>query len=294
MARFTPPPSVATQQRELGRMIAAERRARGLTQQDLGNAIGYSQPNVSKIERAALQIRPAELKKIIATLGIASEDAEKMRALNEAAEARRVRAEFRLAATPGWFRDILTAEGEAKAIYSWTGERISGLLQCESYMLDQFLASGRADVDDAVHERQIRTKLFEQHPDRDYHFIISESAVDRLRRARKIGGAAVALEQLRHMIDLAERHPSVTIQIVPFDDGPLYAELDFHVLQFNDGDQDFAYNESINGITTHDKKEVPHHLDAWQSMRNSALTPKESIALLRQAAASCARPPHST
>ncbi|WP_409185831.1 Scr1 family TA system antitoxin-like transcriptional regulator [Amycolatopsis sp. VS8301801F10] len=286
--------SVEAQLVELGRTLVAARVERGLTQGELGDALGYTQPNISKMERGKTRIHPHLLDKWIDVLGIDSAEAERMRQYNQAARADRVWNARRLAASPAWFHPVFEAEQEAAIVLKWTGERISGMLQTEDYMMEQFQAYGRTDVTDAVHERKLRAKLLDDYPDRTYKFILSESAVHRLTRART-DNPYVALGQVRHLLNLSRNHPGATIRFVPFDKGPLHVGPDFTILQFANNKLDRSFAETSNGVQTfmNDTETYDTDLQSWESLSSVALSAEESAILLEEAEADLlsTRPP---
>jgi transcriptional regulator with XRE-family HTH domain len=275
-------PSVATQQRELGTMISAARKKLGLTQAEFGKLVGYTQANISKLEHAHLGMQPDQLEKFIQALKITDADAAIMRGLNTTASVAGVWSGRRLVATPSWFRNILGAEQEAATVRSWTGERISGQLQCESYMLTLFSTAGRSNIDDAVYERAQRARVFERYPDRQYEFLLSESALMQLTRTRKLG-PYVVLDQVKHMLNLTTKHPGVTIRFVPFGELP-HLPLDLTVFRFTNGAKDFAYGETPQGIQlSEDDNFQASYLDRWASLSSAALSREESRELLEHA-----------
>ncbi|MBB1154375.1 MULTISPECIES: Scr1 family TA system antitoxin-like transcriptional regulator [Amycolatopsis] len=278
--------SVEAQLVELGKILVAARVERGQTQGELGDALGYTQPNISKMERGKTRIHPHLLDKWIDVLEIDSADAERMRRYNLAARADRVWNARRLAASPAWFHPVFEAEQEAAIVLKWTGERISGMLQTEDYMMEQFQAYGRTDVSDAVHERKLRAKLLDDYPDRTYKFILSESAVHRLTRART-DNPYVALGQVRHLLNLARTHPAATIRFVPFGNGPLHVGPDFTILQFVNSKLDRSFAETSNGVQTfmNDTETYDTDLQSWESLSSVALSAEESAILLEEAEA---------
>jgi len=59
---------------ELGKRIAARRKAQGLTQAKLGELLGFSQPHIQAFESGRRRISVTELPKLANVLGIAVED----------------------------------------------------------------------------------------------------------------------------------------------------------------------------------------------------------------------------
>ncbi|WP_326566412.1 helix-turn-helix transcriptional regulator [Amycolatopsis rhabdoformis] len=264
--------------RELGSLIKQARIDRGLKQVDVGEKILYTQPVISRIENGR-HLQPHILDQLVTILEVDPRVAAKMRRLNESSTAHR--GEARLKATPKWFRDIVAAEQDAAQVLSWTGERISGQLQCESYMLEQFAAHGRKDVDDAVAERLDRGELLTRYPERSYDFLLSESALLRVVRARTVN-PFVALDQIKHLVRLTEDHPWVRIRFVPFDAG-LYVPPDLTIFKFAGDQGNFSYGETSNGIQRSSCETFRTDLHAWESLSRQALSGEQSRELLEQA-----------
>ncbi|WP_328608842.1 helix-turn-helix transcriptional regulator [Amycolatopsis sp. NBC_00345] len=263
-------------------MISAARKRLGLTQAGFGRQVGYTQANISKLENARLGMPEDLLETFIKALKVTGAEAAEMRRLNASARTAGVWSGRRLVATPLWFRDILAAEHEAATVRSWTGERISGQLQCESYMLTLFQKAGRRDIDDAVYERGQRSRVFALHPDREYEFLLSESALLQLTRTRKIS-PFVVLDQVKHMLNLTTTHPGVAIRFVPFGELP-HLPLDLTIFRFGNGAKDFAYGETPQGVQRSSADTFQTcYLDRWASLSGAALSPEESRELLAHA-----------
>ncbi|MDT8913248.1 helix-turn-helix transcriptional regulator [Amycolatopsis sp. PS_44_ISF1] len=276
-------PSVETQQRELGTMISAARKRLGLTQAEFGRRVGYTQANISKLENAHLGLQREQLDAFIKALKVSDAEAAVMRRLNASASTSGIWSGRRLVATPPWFRDILAAEQEADTVRSWTGERISGQLQCESYMLTLFNTAGRRDIDDAVYERGQRARVFARHPKREYEFLLSESALLQLTRTRKLD-PYILLDQVKHMLSLIDAHPGVSIRFVPFGELP-HLPLDLTVFGFAQGADDFAYGETPQGVQRSTAETLrSSYLDRWTALSGAALSREDSRTLLEHAA----------
>ncbi|WIX81650.1 helix-turn-helix transcriptional regulator [Amycolatopsis carbonis] len=270
-----------SQLKELGSLLKQARKTRGLTQTDVGAAVKYMQPVISRFEKGLARIPAVVLEGLIDTLEVAPSTAATMRRLNDFSQVDHLGTDARLKATPRWFRDVVAAEREATAVLSWTGERISGQLQCESYMLEQFNAHGLVDVDDAVSERLDRGELLTRYPERAYDFLLSESALLRLVRARTVN-PYVALDQIKHLLGLTEKHPWIGIRVVPFGTG-LYVPPDLTIFKFAGDRGNFSYGETSNGIQRSNCATFQTDLSAWESLSSVALTAQESRDLLDQA-----------
>ncbi|MEV6823354.1 Scr1 family TA system antitoxin-like transcriptional regulator [Amycolatopsis sp. NPDC051102] len=271
-----------TQRRELGNLIKAARTAAGMSQDDLSDACRYAQAHISKMERG-LRVSEYVLEAILSVLDVEPTTAELMRTLN-IVNSKGARSRRRHVATPRWFTPILDAELDATTIHAWTGERLKGLLQSEAYMIEQFTAHGRTTaLDDAVFERRERADIFPANPERHYEFITSESAVERLLLS-KTTDPLVAVDQIKHLIQLPAKHRCVIIRIVPFMNA-LYVPPDFTILGFKDDNLNFGHTETVYGVVKKDAKttEYKEFTDNWRIVNDAALNATASMELLHQA-----------
>ncbi|MCU1685132.1 MAG: family transcriptional regulator [Amycolatopsis sp.] len=266
MTSSVPVISVATQRKSLGILVRQARTRYDITQAALGALIGCKQSKVNKIETGKCGTKSADLDNIVVALAIDPATAAQMRALNVRSTPARARSEER-AATPSWFFAVIERERDATEMFSWTGERIPGLLQSEYYMLTQFHASGASNVTALVSQRSARQRIFANNPAGHYEFLLSEGAVDRMVRSLK---PATALDQLDHILNLMKRYPCISIRVVPYSAAP-YVDPDFTILRFAEDTLDFAYTESVTGLTTTAGAELHKYDEAQDALRYLAL-----------------------
>jgi transcriptional regulator with XRE-family HTH domain len=270
-----PLPSVTTQRKRLGNFVRRARIDKGLTQTALGDLIGCKQSKINKIEAGNCGTRTEDLERIVDELGIDPHTAEQMTALNARSTPPRVRSDGR-AATPAWFSPIIERERDATEMFSWTGERIPGLLQSEHYMLAQFQATGRPDVTALVAERMGRQRIFENNPQSRYEFLLSESALERAVRSLK---PATALDQLDHMLSLMKNHPSVRIHVVPYR-AAAYVDPDYTILRFAEDSLNFAYSEYVSDLVEVKGDDLRKYDESQDALRFLALSTDETTQLL--------------
>jgi Domain of unknown function (DUF5753) len=113
------------------------------------------------------------------------------------------------------------------------------------------------------------------------------AVVDEAALHRPVGGRAVMLAQLRHLIDAAGL-PSVTLQILPVAAGahPAMAST-LTVLSFEHlGEPDVVYVEHAVGAVQMEKAaDLERARIVFDRLRSAALDPEESLALVREVAA---------
>lgn len=163
---------------------------------------------------------------------------------------------------------------------------VPGLLQAPAYASAKAVGSralthGRWDPErEAAERRDRQAPLRRENSPLELHSLIDEAALHRM-----IGGPAVMVEQLDHLLAMAEL-PHVTIQVIPFDvgahgalSGPLF------ILSFPEDDEpDSAYVESLAGMHTVEKPDLVSALSAvWDGAAGAALPPDESVTFIRSA-----------
>ena len=140
-------------------------------------------------------------------------------------------------------------------------------------------------------ERRMEARLARQKAlftDRDtppaVHVLLDESVI-----RRQVGGPAAMREQLAKLADVAQ-WPTVTLQVLPFSAGT-HPGLDgeFVIIDFPDPDDDpFVYEEGLFGdIYIETPEEIARYRLAFEhAAADAALTPANSLALIRQLTAS--------
>ncbi|WP_370948847.1 helix-turn-helix domain-containing protein [Amycolatopsis sp. cg5] len=280
MTEYHPAPDTdITVRRKLGALLKTERVRVGLTQSEAVALVGKAQSTIAKVENGQTSVSRQDLAALIEGYEV-HDDAMKAKiwALWErACSPARLRDEQRIG-TPPWFLKPLETEQAAKAIWSWTGERIHGLLQSECYMVAQLNGEGRGpEMTPLFRQRKNRQKVFGE-AGKSFDFIFSESALDRL--CAQTHRSHVISDQLRHMISLAELD-NVTIRFLPYHRGS-YAELDFVILRPFGGKDDCAYSERVDGVSWATKRTMPIYRQAWSAKESTAATPEDTLQELRR------------
>lgn len=111
----------------------------------------------------------------------------------------------------GWFsRWVEEVEPRATMLWTWDPLLVPGLLQTEAYARAIFASISDPDrVDRQVQARVARVAIFNKPTAPSLLAVIDEGVLH-----RPIGGKRVLIEQLRHLLNLAQ-HPRITVQLVP-------------------------------------------------------------------------------
>ncbi|WP_410573990.1 helix-turn-helix domain-containing protein [Amycolatopsis sp. cmx-4-61] len=270
--------------RQLGLKVRALRKRAGLKQEQLAERVRYHQSMISRLEMG-YPLSAGVLVKILPSLGATEDERAELLRLNRANERGR---EARDRDLPGsgapWFRRILAAEPSATRIRSWTGERFKGLMQAESYMIAQFHEHDLDDIAEAVAGRAARTiKAFTENPGCHYEFLISESAVERVVQCVTVN-EYVAVDQLKHLLELTDRNPNIDIRVVPFAER-LHVDPDFTIMEFAEPEPALGYSDLLGTLVTTDPGglDLGRLYEHWNRLSSSALGPEQTHAVLEKA-----------
>ena len=258
--------------RTIGKQLKLLRERAGLTQRELGKALGYGEELISSVERGRRVAQPELLDTADDFLGadgllkIAKEDV-----LRAKAKAR--------VKHPAWFRDFARLEAEAVERHDYSTHTVPGLLQSEDYARAIFSIRqpllDHDTIEQRVAARIARQEIFSRWPAPMLSFILEEATLH-----RPYGGAAVLREQLKQLLHFGEMR-NVRLQVMPTAtednpgfDGPL-------VLLTPKGRQEIAYLE-VQGKSRllTDTEEVRIIAARYGIIRAQALTPRESLSLI--------------
>lgn len=275
-------PGTATSLRiRLGNEIRSARLAAGLTQVEVAELLGCKQGKINKIEDGTVGVKQSDLETMLRAFQVGAATAELMRELAASSDQRGEWSGYR-SAVPAWFRTFTSLEQAASEIFGWYGERISGALQSEHYMLTQFKVAGNTNITEQVRNRRDRRRVFDLRPPPSHRFILGEGAFRRMPGGPNPG---VALDQVQHLITLAERYPDVSIHVLPFDAKLPYVPNDFTIMRFTDGTPNCAFVEHVAGsMKIENETQFKQFVEAWDQLRGPALEKTQTLDYLRDLA----------
>ncbi|MFG2399145.1 helix-turn-helix domain-containing protein [Streptomyces lydicus] len=252
-----------------GRDIKQVRLARKLTQKHLGKATDYSEGYVSKVESGTLLPRPSEkfAKGCDRVFGTGELFAGMLKRIDQGDH-------------PSWFAPYLNLEKKASRILTYETNLVTGIVQTEDFARAVFRVSNpRASaeaIEDKVAARLRRREVFERETPPLLWIIHHEACLRTL-----VGDAKVMAGQLDHLMTTAAS-PHIELQIMPFSAGiPATSTMPFTVLRFPDSPT-VLYTETRAGGRIHDSEQtVDAALDDYDLLRAHALSPDESLALIK-------------
>jgi transcriptional regulator with XRE-family HTH domain len=255
-------------------MIGAElRHARenaGLSQAELGEPLFVSGSFIGQLEAGTRRLHLEYAVQIDEILGTRGFFERNCRAL--------ARSRY-----PDHFAEAAEAEAIAKAIREYAPTLVPGLLQTRGYAQAMF-RRGRPTareeiIDELVAARLERARLLDD-PTTPLLWAVLDEAVLR----RRVGEGQVMAEALRHIATLAEEH-RVIVQVLPFAAGAHMAMEGSLKLMTFDSAPPLAYLQGLGtGRLEDDPASVAHHDLTFHLLAADALSPQESLALIRTVA----------
>ncbi|GLX29328.1 transcriptional regulator [Streptomyces lavendulae subsp. lavendulae] len=255
--------------RSFAAVLKAFRKRARLTQEGLGELIGYSAQYIASVEQARRY--PSER-----LVELVEEQLDCFGAVKGAAQyltrPRRV---------ASWFRKWALLEPTALSLYTYECRMVPGLLQTEGYARNTFAERVPPLRDEEV-EAQVSGRLDRQRILRDlcnssFSFVVEQSVFD-----RHFGGPDVMREQIDHILEVA-RLRNLTMQIMPREQTD-HAGLAGPICLLETPDhQWFGYSEGQRtGVLISDPKEVSVLQQRYAKLRSQALNPADSLGLLER------------
>ncbi|MFE9310468.1 helix-turn-helix domain-containing protein [Streptomyces sp. NPDC006706] len=271
----------------VGVQLAGFREDAGLSQEQSARELGFSAAKLSRIESGKGRRPPAEgdVRALLKLYGTDEyESSVLLRLLRRAGEPGWwQRYDKRL--MPEWFDRLVGLQEAAAAIRTFEIQYVPGLLQTAAYtraVVERGLPTASAgEVQRRVELRMRRAQLLLRQDAPQVWAVIDESVL-----LRVLGSREVMREQLDHLVSMAQR-PNVTVQIVPLDVTNASAPaIPITYLRFGGLDlPDVVYLEHIRSANfLEDRDETEEYRIALDRLADEALTPQETLALLRKTA----------
>ena len=257
----------------LGAELRRARMAAGLSQDQLGQRIGYSGAQVGKVETGE---RPPSLEFVQGCDRVLPNADGLFERFYELAQ------RWPWGVHPAWFAEWLEAERRAMSLSWWEALLVPGLLQTEDYARAIVTADPDAPEDETeelVAARLERQAIFDQPRPPALCAVIDEAVLHRL-----IGSHEIMRDQLLHLADMSER-PNITVQVVPAGIGAHAGLLGGFALASAEGFPDTGYMETPAQGQTSESPSVARKLTRrFSTLRADALPRAASRDLIRKAA----------
>lgn len=226
------PPSPVVARWDLGRRLREQRDLLGLTGAVAGKPAGLSATFLSDVENGKKNLPEDKLDALITAYELDADAAAELRALREECGQRAWWSKFNTLFSTDVLR-FYGCEHGAETTLTFTGSLVSGLLQTRDYAR-AVIETGSpwirlAEADLRVEARMIRQRRLTGDEPLRLTAVLSEAAL-----RQQIGGPAVLVAQLRHLVAMVEEHPdTVELRVVPFS-SPGYPALggSYQILTF--------------------------------------------------------------
>ncbi|MDF3302896.1 helix-turn-helix domain-containing protein [Streptomyces tropicalis] len=269
----------------VGVQLTGFREDAELSQDQAARLLGFSGAKLSRIESGKSRRPPSE-RDVRALLELYDTDEYEssvlLRLLRRAGEPGWwQRYDKRL--MPEWFDRLVGLQEAAAAIRTFEIQYVPGLLQTAAYtraVVERGLPTASAgEVQRRVELRMRRAELLQRSDAPQLWAVIDESVL-----LRVLGSRDVMRGQLTHLVEMAQRS-HVTVQIIPLDVTNASAPaIPITYLRFGGLDlPDVVYLEHIRSANfLEDRDETEEYRIALDRLADEALTPLESLALLRR------------
>lgn len=267
-------------QRELGQRLRKLRTDRGMTVEEVAEKLLCSTAKISRMETGARRPVPRDVRDLCALYEISQADADELMKLTQ--EARE----------PGWWTQYddlkltpyIGLEQEASAITAYCMYYLHGLAQTEEYART-IIKTIAPKMEPAILEQRVEARMRRQHvleaktPPR-YRLLLDEAVL-----RRPVGGPAVMAGQLDKLFAMASSGKA-TIQVLPFEIGPYsVADIGFTLFEYSDPAMSpMVFVEGLTNFMYYERPaDVARFRESIEYIRDSALTPRDSVQLLTEA-----------
>jgi len=263
-----------------------------LTQEVVARSLDWHPSKIMRIEGGKSKIATTDLRALLDEYGVKSESRrERLEVLAQGARKSGWWAEYRGVVDEASLT-FIGYEAGASVIRHFQNTVIPGPLQTRDY--GRALMSSIVEDKDEGDERKVefrlrREKELEQRAKPPRRFYLLDEAVIR-RHVGVDSDPDIMPAQLRYVADLAADDPRITVRVIPFSKGA-HAGMGgpFVLLEFDGGLAEMLYREASSAwhaqsaITSEDDT-VTDYQAAFESITELALSPEESITMLRAAA----------
>jgi transcriptional regulator with XRE-family HTH domain len=180
------------------------------------------------------------------------------------------------------FIDVPWLESRVERNCSYQHIIVHGLLQTRDYAEALIRHVSDPRTPEVQLKRWVDLRMERQHvlhkEDPARHSMIIEELV----LQRPVGSTAILHEQLRHLVELSELD-NIEIQVMPTAHGPHAAHHGtFNLYEMPEPYPDVAHVETVGGSLFIEEPTVGHIRQVWEDLTESALSPTESIALVKR------------
>ncbi|MEU7024573.1 helix-turn-helix transcriptional regulator [Streptomyces sp. NPDC046203] len=274
MARSKNKESAGPAARMVAFVVRHMRQRMGLTQDQLGELIGYTGAAVSAMETLAQPVSDEMLMQLGKALGDDVEFFEGMRLW------------VRMEKMPKKFDGYLGMEQSAITLLLFANYLVHGLFQTERYaralMTGGFPEKSEERVEELLQARMSRKVLFDRKPQCQIELVVDEAAL-----RRPFGNWEIMREQLEHLAECARRR-NVSVFVLPLD-AALMGEFagargELNIAETYEHDRITYLEVQDESLSSTDPAKVSIYTQRYAKIRTQALGARESLAFIERLA----------
>jgi len=181
---------------------------------------------------------------------------------------------------------MIELEADAESALQYQPSLVPGLLQTGAYMEEIVRSSLLVEPPGEVPQRVEVRRARQAQLTRDEDPLELAAVLDEAVLRRQVGGPEVMREQLLHLVEMSAR-PNITLQVLPFARGSHPAMVGgFTILRFRgEPESGVVYLENmVSDLFVERDAQVHHYRLAHDRLREMALNPEQSVALINQIA----------
>lgn len=275
---------------QLGSELRQLRLAAGLTGAQVVKKLIWSPSKLSRLETGEnTVVEPADVVALCMMYGASAQRCDRLQSYAAVTKTKKdwwLTPNYRPVVSPG-LRAFLDLEATAVSVQTYQAEFVPGLLQTEAYVrvIHEWAHRGLSpeDIDRLAAVRLKRQEVLSR-PASPLKFtaIINEAVL-----RRRVGEPHVMRDQLSHIVEVAESHPNVGVQVVPFRAG-VHAGMNgsFVILQFPEkiAMKPMVHLEILEDAwVKRSDSDVERYGDAFSDLRALAPGPQESLSMIKEA-----------
>ncbi|MEU6476386.1 helix-turn-helix transcriptional regulator [Streptomyces sp. NPDC047017] len=269
----------------VGVQLAGFREDAGMSQDQAARGLGFSPAKLSRIESGKGRRPPVEsdVRALLRLYGTDDYESSVLLKLLQRAGEPGWWQRYDKRLMPEWFDRLVGLQEAAAAIRTFEIQYVPGLLQTPAYaraVVERGLPTASSvEVQRRVELRIRRTELLGRQDAPQLWAVMDESVL-----LRMLGSREIMRDQLTRLVDMAQRS-NVTLQVVPLDATNASAPaIPITYLRFGGLDlPDVVYLEHIRSANfLEDRDETEEYRIALDRLADEALTPPESLDLLRR------------
>lgn len=271
----------SVRQRRVSAELRTLRQAKGLTCQQVADALDWSVSKVSRMETGVRGLFPDDVAAMLGYLEAPAKLRDELLTLvREGEKPNWIQVG---AGLPKHWKNLIRIENDAKAIYNYEPLVVPGLLQTGDYAR-AVIGIGNQELSESVVDQLVRTRMGRQALLSKHDAPVLNVMVDEMVLRRPVGDAGCMHGQLQHLLNMVNR-PRVEIRVVPFAVGANPGLEGPMVIMEFDAQPTLVFVEvrSASGFLE-EPAELSRAKVAWRTLRSMALSPEDSVRFIAEVA----------